>query len=276
MIFTTFLENLLRLTLSAFINNQLSLENYAFTFDEIAEAYKDKAETSVNNDLKYATQKGDIIPLRHHFYLIIPPRYSRQGKLPLELYVDKLFSFLKRKYYVGLYSAARFHGAAHQQIQKDYVIHSGSAFLDIKKNAIQIDFISTNKWNKDNIVSRKSDSGLFNISSPALTAADLLYHQSKIGGLNRVFTVIEELIEVINQEDIARLLDWYPHKSVLQRLGFILEEVEGETDKTACLYEHLNNLKFYPTLLSPKSKEKPGAVSNRWKVDVNIKLESDL
>ena len=66
-IFTTFLKNLLRLTLSAFINNQLSLENYAFTFDEIAEAYKDKAETSVNNDLKYATQKGDIIPLRHHF-----------------------------------------------------------------------------------------------------------------------------------------------------------------------------------------------------------------
>ena len=33
---------------------------------------------------------------------------------------------------------------------------------------------------------------------------------------------------------------------------------------------------FQQTLLSPKTGQKPGAVDNFWKVDINIKLESDL
>lgn len=264
------------MTLSDFINNQLSFENYAFTYDEVASVYADKSETSLVSDLKYATEKGSILSLRHHFYLIIPPRYSKMGKLPIELYVDKLYKFLERDYYVGLYSAARFHGAAHQQIQKEYVIHNGKPLLDISRKNIDINFINTKKWPQSNIATRKSDAGIFNISSPVLTAADLLYHQSKIGGINRMLSVIEELNEVITEDDISKLLTWYPHKSVLQRLGFIVEEIEGQSASTELLYKHLREKKFYPTLLSPRSKEKAGAVDNRWKVDVNIKMESDL
>jgi predicted transcriptional regulator of viral defense system len=275
-IFTTFLENLLRLTLSDFINNQLSFEKYSFTFDEIADAYSDKSETALVSDLKYAAEKGNILSLRHHFYLIIPPCYSKIGKLPIELYIHKLYKFLEREYYVGLYSAARFHGAAHQQIQKEYVINNGRPLLDISRKNISIDFITTQKWPQANLTTRKSDAGVFNISSPALTAADLLYHQSKIGGINRTLSVIEELSEVITKEDITKLLVWYPHKSVLQRLGFMLEEVEEQSENTEILYEHLKQLKIYPTLLSLRTKEKPGAVNNRWKVDVNIKMENDI
>jgi hypothetical protein len=40
--------------------------------------------------------------------------------------------------------------------------------------------------------------------------------------------------------------------------------------------EYLKASKYYPVLLSPKSKDRPGAINNNWKVDVNIKLESDL
>ena len=39
---------------------------------------------------------------------------------------------------------------------------------------------------------------------------------------------------------------------------------------------HIEKSNYYPVLLSPKSSEKPGAVNNKWKVDLNIKLESDL
>jgi hypothetical protein len=38
----------------------------------------------------------------------------------------------------------------------------------------------------------------------------------------------------------------------------------------------IKNTNFFPVLLSPKLNEKPGAVGNRWKVDVNVKLESDI
>ncbi|WP_339698322.1 type IV toxin-antitoxin system AbiEi family antitoxin [uncultured Marixanthomonas sp.] len=264
------------MTLSDFINNQLSFENYSFTFDEIADAYSGKSEDSVQNDLKYATKNGNIIPLRHHFYLIIPPRYSRLGKLPLELYVNSLFKYLDRNYYVGLYSAAKFYGAGHQQIQKEYVLHNKAPLLSILKSAIHIDFFTVSNWPRKNIISRKGDAGMFNISSPCLTAVDLIYHQTKIGGLNRMLSVIEELTEEIKLEDAQDLLSWYSQKSVLQRLGFLLDEINPKSEIANLIHEHLKYKKFYPVLLSPRSNEKAGAVENRWKIDVNVKMESDL
>ncbi len=264
------------MNLSNFIKERLSFESYAFSWDELLIAKADKTETSVQSQLSYAIQKGDIIPLRHHFYLILPPRYSKFGKLPIELYVNSLFEFLDRNYYVGLYSAAKFYGAGHQQIQKEYILHDKAPLLSISKNNINLDFFTVSNWPTNNIVAKKGDAGMFKISSPCLTAVDLIYHQTKIGGLNRMLSVIEELTEEMKLADAKDLLSWYSQKSVLQRLGFLLNEFNPESEIANLIYEHLKLEKFYPVLLSPRSNQKPGAVENRWKIDVNIKLESDL
>lgn len=264
------------MNLSDFIKERLSFETYAFNWDELLIAKADKSETSVQSQLSYAIQKGNIIPLRHHFYLIIPPRYSKFGKLPIELYVNSLFEYLDRNYYVGLYSAAKFYGAGHQQIQKEYVLHDKAPLLSISKNAINLDFFTLSNWPTKNVLSKKGDAGMFKISSPCLTAVDLIYHQTKIGGLNRMLSVLEELTEEMTLADVKDLMSWYSQKSVLQRLGFLLNEMNPESDIANLIYEHLKLEKFYPVLLSPRSNEKPGAVENRWKIDVNIKMESDL
>ena len=91
-----------------------------------------------------------------------------------------------------------------------------------------------------------------------------------------MLATIEELSEELTKTDLAELLNWYPNKSTLQRLGFLLEELGVEEEFQEMIYSELKNKNFFPVLLCPKSKEKPGAVDNRWKVDVNIKLESDL
>lgn len=91
-----------------------------------------------------------------------------------------------------------------------------------------------------------------------------------------MLAILEELAEEINQNDIAELLTWYPHKSTLQRFGFLLEELEADQSLSEQIMDQLKKLKFFPVLLSPKSNQKPGAVDNRWKVDVNVKLENDL
>ncbi|MDT0646037.1 type IV toxin-antitoxin system AbiEi family antitoxin [Zunongwangia sp. F260] len=194
----------------------------------------------------------------------------------MELYVNNLFEYLDRNHYVGLYSAAKFYGAGHQQIQKEYVLHDKAPLLTISKNAIHIDFFTVSNWPKKNVVSRKGDAGMFKISSPCLTAVDLIYHQTKIGGLNRMLSVLEELTEEMKLADAKDLLSWYSQKSVLQRLGFLLDEINPGSEIANLIYEHLKLKKFYPVLLSPRSSEKAGAVENRWKVDVNIKMESDL
>lgn len=273
---TIFIENLLKLSIADFIKERLSFEEYAFSWDELVKVMPSKSVASIRSDLYYAIGNGDVISLRHKFYLIIPPRYSRTGKLPIELYIDKLFTFLGRNYYLGLYSAAKHYGASHQQIQKDYVLHDKSSLLSISKGPAKLDFFTVSNWPKRNILSRKGDAGMYKISSPSLTAVDLLYHQTKIGGLNRILSILEEVAEEIELSDIKDLLTWYPHKSVLQRFGFLLNEFDHTLESIELIYDHLSLQKFHPVLLSPKSKQKAGAVTNRWKVDVNIKMESDL
>jgi len=258
-----------------FIKHLLSIENYSFSLEEIAQ-HTDGTGTSLKFELARLIDKKEIVNLRKGFYLIIPPRYSRQGQIPVQLYIDKLFNYLNRKYYLGFYSAAKFHGASHQQSQRDYIITEKPKLNAIRKKSFDIQFFTTANWPNKNIINKKSDAGIFKISSPALTAVDLIHHQTKLGGLNRMLAILEELTEEINQNDIVELLTWYPHKSTLQRFGFLLEEIDTDQNLRKPIKEHLRKSKFFPVLLSPRSGQKPGAVDNYWKVDVNTKLESDL
>jgi len=261
--------------LSGFVKDKLSLEQYAFSREEYI-VYSGKDSNAVTTDLAYLSEKKEILALRKGFYLIIPPRYSKLGVIPLELYVDKLFVYLKKAYYIGLYSAAQLHGAAHQQAQIDYIITQGSRMLNIRKKAIALDFFLTKNWPQANIVQKKSDAGYFNVSDPLLTVSDLLYHQRKLGGINRMLANIEELLEEVTQNQVNSLLQWYPHKSVLQRLGFLIAYITPESDFLDPIYEYLMQQPFYPVLLNTADKNKPGFVDNRWKVAVNMKLDSDI
>jgi predicted transcriptional regulator of viral defense system len=263
------------LTVSDYIWQLLSFEEYSFSLEEVTEK-SSKDATAIRRELNRLSEKKEIINLRKGFYLIIPPRYSNSQKLPLQLYAEKLFKYLNRKYYIGLYSAAKIHGASHQQTQRDYFIIETPKLNAIKKQNFDIQFHTTANWPKNNIEKKKSDAGIYKVASPTLTFFDLIHYHTKIGGLNRILASLEELSEELIEQDIRSLLDWYDHKSSLQRTGFLLEELIGSNNLSDLIFEKLNQKPFYPILLSPKKSEKPGSVNNRWKIDVNLKLESDL
>lgn len=261
--------------IAEYIKKLLSVEEYSFSVDEILKL-TGKTYGSIRRDLDRLSEKGEIVNLRKGFYLIITPRYSSAKKLPIQLYCDKLFKYLDRDYYVGLFSAAKIHGSSHQQVQRDYLITEKPKFNNISKKNIDIRFFTTSNWPEKNIQIRKSDAGIYKISSPALTIVDLIHYQTKLGGINRILTTIEELTEELKELDLVDLLSWYPSKSTLQRFGFLLEEFGIKEEMQELILIKLNSLQFFPVLLSPKSNDKPGAVHNRWKVDVNVKLESDI
>jgi predicted transcriptional regulator of viral defense system len=258
-----------------YIRHLLSIENYSFSLEE-AVRHTDGQASSIKFELARLIVKKEILNLRKGFYLIIPPRYSKQGQLPIQLYLEKLFLHLERQYYLGFYSAARFHGANHQSAQKEYVMIERPKMNDISKNNVVINFFTSATWPKGNISEKRSDAGTFRISSPALTVVDLIHFQTKLGGLNRMLAIIEELTEELTESDITELLTWYPHKSTLQRFGFLLEEFESDEELYRPILAYLTGEGIFPVLLSPRSTQKAGAVNNVWKVDVNIKLESDL
>jgi predicted transcriptional regulator of viral defense system len=260
---------------SKYIKQLLSLEEYAFSLDEVMEKAT-KGSMAVRREISRLVEKKEILNLRKGFYLIIPPRYSASGKLPIQLYADKLFKYLNRRYYVGLFSAAKIHGASHQQSHRDYLIIETPKLSAIKKNNFDIQFFTTGNWPQKNIETKKSDAGEYRLSSPALTWIDLIHHHTKIGGLNRSLASLEELAEELEEDDIASLTSWYENKSALQRTGFLLDELIGDNPFSDIIYEKLKQKPFYPILLSPRKNQKPGSANNRWKIDVNLKLESDL
>lgn len=260
---------------SNYIKHIQGYEEYAFTWDELMN-YCQAPEITLRVELLKLAKKNEILNIRQGFYIVIPPKYKNIGKVPIQLYIDKLFNFLQREYYVGFFSASTIHGAAHQQMQKDYVMTVAPPLRDISKNATKIKFIQISNWPKKNILKKNSDAGYFNVSSPALTIADLVHHQNKLGGLNRILANIEELIEVLTIQDINDLLEWYPNKSTLQRVGYLLEELNANEEITTTIYSYLVENKYFPILLNPKTLIKPGSANNRWKIDVNITLENDL
>jgi predicted transcriptional regulator of viral defense system len=253
----------------------LSFEEYSFSLNELIENVH-KSETSLKSELSRLIAKKEIVNLRKGFYLIITPRYSSAQKLPIQLYCEKLFKYLDKNYYVALFSAAKIHGASHQQIQREYIMIENQKYNDISKSNIEIRFFTSSNWSDKNIQIKKSDAGIYKVSSPALTIVDLIHYQTKLGGINRMLSVIEELSEELNESDLVELISWYPYKSTLQRFGFLLEKLGIQEEFQELIFLNINSTNFFPVLLCPKFNEKPGAVSNRWKVVVNIKLESDI
>ena len=259
----------------SYIKELVAVEEYSFSLEELRRN-TDKSGASLKLELARLIAKKEILNLRKEFYLIITPRYSSFGKIPVQLYAEKLFKFLNRNYYLGLYSAARIHGAGHQQVQREYLMIEQPKLGDIKKSNLDIRFLTTSNWPKSNLIKERSDAGEYQMSSPMLTAVDLIHHQSKLGGLNRMLAILEELLEEVNEEDLAKLLTWYSNRSSLQRLGFLMEELSTNETMSKKLFQHVRERPYYPILLSPNSNQRSGAVDNRWKVDVNIKLDSDL
>ena len=263
------------MSITEYIKHLQSFEEYAFSWEEVLENCKSPVST-LRKELNRLAKKNEITNLRKGFYLILPPRYQQMGKLPIQLYIEKLLKYLERDYYLGLYSAAAIHGASHQRIQQEYIITKPQVLRDIEKGNNRIRFFISENWSTNNIVEKKSDAGKFKVSSPALTAVDLIYYQTKIGGANRILANLEELFEKITNDDLTKLLAWYPYKSALQRLGFFMEETNASEELIELIYQHLQKDSFYPALLSPTQGQRPGKTGNRWKIDVNIKLESDL
>ncbi|TAL59890.1 MAG: hypothetical protein EPN85_08450 [Bacteroidetes bacterium] len=248
---------------------------YWFVPDELCKAFQ-ASPNAIKKTLQRLHAKKKVVRIRREFYVIIPPEYSATGILPASLYIHALMKFLKRDYYVGLYSAAALHGASHQQPQ-DFCVVTKKPFLrNIRNKKVVIHFAIKKEWDSKDVIEKKSDTGYIKVSSPELTALDVVYFQDNVGGLNRVATILDELAEEINSEKLTETAGRYGQIATVQRLGYFLEEVLQHKDKTEPLYNWLKKQVDYPVFLKAGKKIKRMNTNNRWKVIKNFSPESDL
>jgi len=211
---------------------------YAFAVDELKDKF-DISDKAIHQNLYRLKAKKRIVQVRQGFYTILPAEYARRGIVPTNLFIDDMMNMLHKKYYVGLISAAAIHGASHQQSMETFIITEKPALRDIKNKKVKINFFVKNDWKNDDIKQVKTDAGYINVSSPELTALDLLYYVDKIG-MNRVITILAELVEAIKPTNLNKTAKNYSQTAAVQRLGYLLETELNNPKLSAILYKIVN------------------------------------
>jgi predicted transcriptional regulator of viral defense system len=246
---------------------------FSFTFEELNIIFN-SSEQSLRKKIYRLKAENKIGIISKNFYTVLPPEYAKNGELPVYLYIDDWMKFLGRNYYLGLYSAAALHGAAHQQ-PMDFQIVVETPMRSIEQPNTQINFFSRKIFPENFIEKKKSAAGYFNVSSPELTALDFMSFNGKIGGITRIAPILGELIDVIKPSKMYRTANAYSPIASLQRLGYLFDKVYNRQDLANASRRALKGKALQNVLLSVSSPRKTN-IDKEWKVDVNLLIENDL
>jgi predicted transcriptional regulator of viral defense system len=264
-------------SLSDWTDSLAAKGRHSFSLKEVRSSFPDDSESAIKLKLNRLSKKGKIISIHKGYYLIITAQYATRGILPPALFIDGLMLFLEKPYYVGLLNAAAFYGAAHQQPQEYFVFTDFPVLRSTKKKNIKINYISRREMPLDLLEKRKTETGYLNISSPELTAADLIQYEKRIGGLNRAVTVLNELAETIKADSLnSRFLE-KTATATIQRLGYLLDKVLNNHVLADRIFQECMQLQlpFFRIPLKTSGSKKGYPTDEKWKIIVNTTIEID-
>jgi predicted transcriptional regulator of viral defense system len=116
--------------------------------------------------------------------------------------------------------------------------------------------------------------GFLRVSTPEVTAYDLLFLPKACRSLSRVATVLVELGEVIKAPALAELCDMGCETIPLQRLGWLLDRTHWKK-LTVKLHNALQQRKPQWRRLEPQLPEQ-GPRDERWCIIENTEVEPDI
>ena len=260
------------MTASGHIAKLAAQGRYHFSTHEIAQIMG-VSLTAARAALRRLKQKGLIATPYRGFHVIVAPEYRGIGCLPADQFIGQLMEHLGLPYYTALLSAARYHGAAHQQPQMFQVmVQKNRPSLDC--GGVRVAFVARRNIEEIPTVSFNTPRGPVMVSSPVATAFDLVGYSAHAGGLDNVATVLTELSESINPKNLLPTAAFSPTPWA-QRLGYLFTLVGADKHADA-LSGHVGRSPHETVLLDP-SGSRSGAIRDaRWKLLVNVEVESDL
>ena len=138
-----------------------------------------------------------IARIRSGFYVIVPLEYRSQGVTPADWFIADLMVYLQQPYYVGLLSAATYHGASHQRVQQYHVV-TDQPQRQVRCHNLVLRFFTKAEVTVTPQDKIKTSTGMIAISTLEATALDLVAYYRQVGGLDRVLTVLQELGEKLD------------------------------------------------------------------------------
>jgi predicted transcriptional regulator of viral defense system len=246
---------------------------YSFTLDELR-AQTNLSYNSLRQNIFRLKRKKYIAQIRQGFYVILFPENTNYGTISVYNYIDALMKSLDKPYYVGLLGAAALHGAAHQAPTVDYIVTAYPVPRNIISKQMKLYFVGKKELITEGIVKMKGQAGYFNVSSPELTAFDLLDRIRRFG-LNHITTVLQELHETMKVPALKKIAVLNNNIANIQRLGYILENFTEDMKLADTLHKILDKQKYSPVGLSPL-KGRKGTIDKRWLIIVNTEIDPDL
>ena len=265
-------------SISKWIESMSMRGHYVFTKNDLCSTFPDVSPITFQRNLTRLMAKNAIVSPWHNFYVIVPTEYKLKGIVPPVFYLDHLMRYLDCQYYVALLNAAEMYGAAHQRPQNFTVFTEGKAFHSGIKAGTEILLFKREHLSMEFVRKFQTQTGYVNVSSPELTALDLVNAEHAVGGLTRVSTVLSELAEEIHFSSVSSGLLENFKVPVIQRFGYLLDAVLNETEKADELFAlaQSSNLHFRKVALkTTKAVADGNEVNKRWKIIVNQEIEID-
>ncbi|MEX0754674.1 MAG: type IV toxin-antitoxin system AbiEi family antitoxin [Actinomycetota bacterium] len=203
--------------------------------------------------------------------MVIPPEFQTWGSVPPDWFIDPMMEHLARGYYVGLLTAAAFHGAAHQQPQVFQVVVN-KHLADRDYGRAHLRFMVSDRVPQMDVERRHTHTGTFNLATRETTLVDMAWRPQASGGISNVATVARE-IGPLDGERIARLA-MVRNRATARRLGWLLEQFRQDVDRH-WLRVVARTDEGDATLLGP-GEPKRGRTDRLWGVVVNTQVDVDL
>ncbi len=249
-----------------------------FSVEQVTEAFPNLQATGIRSALTRLSAKNSIVSVWKGFYVIVPVSYTNNGILPPIMYIDHLMKHIQRPYYVGLLNAAAFYGAALQQPQSFSIIIQYPTLRDNNKKNVRLQFVARRNFPSDDLIeTRKTQTGYVRISSPVLTATDIIQYEKEIGGLNRACTILNDLTELLDFTKMPESLFYTVSTATIQRLGYLLENVVESPELANQLYDKATqaNCKFQTIPLKAGKPVQEKVIDRKWKIIINTDIEID-
>ena len=263
--------------LQEWVSNQMMRGRYIFTKEDVQSLQLPISDQALQNSLNRLTNRGIIMSPWKNFYVAIPTEYKLRGVVPPSFYIDSLMKFLGRDYYVSLLSAAELNGATHHKAMVFQVTVNGKAIRSGVKNGTKLEFTLRQNLPLGFTKQVKTQTGYMTVSDSELTALDIVVEEQKIGGLSRAAEILVELSEITSWEESKLPLLSYFSSSTIQRLGYLLEQIEAyeQADNLFALMKRTDKVMRRTPLKQSVAANKDMPINKRWKIIENYTIEID-
>jgi predicted transcriptional regulator of viral defense system len=223
---------------------------------------------------------GKLASPHHEFFVVVPLEYRDAGVPPAFWFLDALMVLVDRPYYAGLLTAAELYGAAHQRPQQIQVMTTRPMRPATVGRNKQIHITWTVGEHVGHVPTAVINvpTGTLRVSTPEVTAFDLVRYARRAGGLDHVATTLAELGERLDAKALAHVARILGDVTGAQRVGYILD-ILGHTSATVELAAWLmdRNPRLRPVVLW---RNDPVASHHQrvspWNVIVNRTLDPDI